>query len=459
MVLTIRGIMQAVVAQRWQTHSRALVPFVFVLLTSCTSGPGWQQDGYTQTASASMTEAIELSSRGETVSVRNRAVLEQTDNPAPEPFWLSLRNLFDGKGDPTLPSGTRSSAVHLWRDDGHGSAPSHWRPISFRDLPGWRQDAHSEALFAFLRSCDTINAKSATASMGDMSYGGSVRQWQQLCQTAASTRQTNRAARQFFEKNFQPYFVPGPGKFTGYYEASLNGSLVRGGPYQWPLYRKPDDLRVGIPYFDRAQIDAGVLAGQGLELLWVDNPVDVFFLQIQGSGLVSLPNGDTLRVGYAANNGHDFKGILPALEARGYDRDVNGLSIQDYQDWLFANPQVARSIMNFNPRYIFFDVNTAQTARGDGGTLLTPQRSMAVDKSIIPLHVPLWLTTNVPGSGGHGQVDVARLMLAQDTGTAIKGEIRGDYFWGHGGEAFARAGRMWGEGTYRVLLPNFIPVR
>lgn len=383
------------------------------------------------------------------------ALSEATEADGAESFWDGLRGLFGGGRDP-LPLGSDGDAQD-WRDDGNGAAPSHWQPVSFRQLDGWREDDHRAALEAFLRSCDSIDRRPGDAAMGSMSYSGYAQQWQHLCVTAKRTPGTSRASRMFFERHFQPYFIPGPGKFTGYYEASLNGSRVRTGSYQWPLYRKPEDAASELASLDRSRIDAGGLSGRGLELVWIDNPVDIFFLQIQGSGVVRLRDGRQIRVGYAGNNGKKFKGILPALKAKGYDPDVEGLTIQAYRNWLLRNPGVAREVMNFNPRYIFFDVNDAPAARGDGGTLLTPQRSMAVDKSIIPLHVPLWLTTDVPGRQGVGQESVSKLMIAQDTGAAIKGEIRGDYYWGPGREAFARAGRMYGQGTYQVLLPTFIP--
>ena len=372
-----------------------------------------------------------------------------------ETFWGSLRNFFGGATG-TLPFDPNGPA-QVWRDDGNGAAPTHWQPVTFQQLEGWRRDDHAAAFAAFLRSCDSIDRRPGDARMGSMSYSGYAQQWQHLCATAKRTPRTSRAARRFFERYFQPYYIPGPGKFTGYYEASLNGSRVRTGRYQWPIYRKPGDELSDLTSLTRAQIDAGGLSGRGLELLWIDNPVDIFFLQIQGSGVVRLRDGRQVRVGYAGNNGEKFTGLLPALKAKGYDPDVEGLTIQAYRNWLLRNPGVAREVMNHNPRYIYFDINEAPAARGDGGTLLTPQRSMAVDKAIIPLHAPLWLTTNVPGPQGMGQESVSKLMIAQDTGAAIKGEIRGDYYWGPGREAFARAGRMYGQGTYQVLLPTFIP--
>ena len=354
-------------------------------------------------------------------------------------------------------AGTRGGGGGSWSDQGRGNAPTRWQPITHGQLPGWNQDNHLAALQAFSNSCTIIARKPAADRLGRPSYSGQVGQWQQLCAQVPMAAQSAVAAKAFFEGNFTPYFIPGDGKFTGYYEASLNGSRTRHGAYQWPLYRAPADLNTTGSYFDRAQIDAGVLDGRGLELLYIDNPVDIFFLHIQGSGVVHLDDGSMVRVGYAGNNGHQFKGIRPALENNGYDVASLGLTIQAYRNWLMANPQVARQVMNYNPRYIFFDFNDAPAARGDGGVLLTPQRSMAVDKSIVPLHVPLWVTTDVPAPGGQGTVPVAQLMIAQDTGAAIKGEIRGDYYWGPGDEAFARAGRMWGGGRYYVLLPNFIP--
>ncbi len=250
-----------------------------------------------------------------------------------------------------------------------------------------------------------------------------------------------------------------------------------GDGYDVPLYRRPPDLvtaklgrfradLVGLsvvgrvedgalgPYPDRVEIEDGALAGQGLEFLWVDDPVDAFFLQVQGSGRVLLPDGSTLRVAFAASNGRTFYAIGRALiEDDKIPRDQ--VSMQSIRDWLRANPETARAYMRRNPRYIFF-----RTIEGDGpvgaqGVALTAGRSLAVDPHHLALGLPLWLDTTLPGGAG----PLRRLMVTQDTGGAIKGPVRGDFYWGSGEAALAQAGRMKERGVYYILLPRSVAKR
>jgi membrane-bound lytic murein transglycosylase A len=276
------------------------------------------------------------------------------------------------------------------------------------------------------------------------------------------------------------------GLFTGYYEAELDGSRAPDATYATPIYGRPADLVtvdlvdfradwkgeaiVGRvvdgqlePYPDRAAIDGGALAGAGAELIWVADPVDAFFLHIQGSGRVRLADGGTMRVGYAASNGHKFRGIARDL----IDMDVlpkEDASMQAVRDWLRANPAEAAALMQKNPRYIFFREITGADALANGpigaqSVPLTPMRSLAVDTKFLPLGVPLWLdTTWPPGSPDAGQ-PLRRLMIAQDTGGAIKGPIRGDFFWGTGEAALDLAGGMKQTGRYYLLLPTSVAER
>ena len=362
------------------------------------------------------------------------------------------------------------------------------RPISFEQLAGWRADDPREALDAFRRSCAKLAQRDAATPLGPDPLFGQVGDWQPVCTDAAAIAGSSAdQARAFVEDRFSPYLVVDgdnpEGLFTGYYEPLLNGSRQFGGPYTVPLYRPPDDLlridlgrfnpelagyaiygriteREFVPYHSRGDIDSGALAGRGLELLWVDDPIDRFFLQIQGSGQVRLEDGSLIRVGYASQNGHPYRAI---------GRDLIEIGVLSREDvtlpairaWLEAHPKDAFQIMARNRSYIFFE-ERPELAPDDGplgaeGVSLTAGRSLAVDPRYIPFGVPVWLDTTAPWP--EGEAPLRRLMVAQDTGGAIKGVVRGDVFWGAGERAEAIAGHMKSRGRYAILLPKaLIPV-
>jgi membrane-bound lytic murein transglycosylase A len=287
-------------------------------------------------------------------------------------------------------------------------------------------------------------------------------------------------ARRFFEAHFIPYEISGDdgreGLFTGYYEPLLNGALEKKPPYLIPLHARPDDLvsvnlgdfkpdlkgetivgRVTegklIPYFRRAEIEGGALAEQDKEIVWVDSAVDAFFLHIQGSGQVKLEDGSVLRVGYAAQNGHPYLAIGKALIERGaLSRD--NVSMQSIRAWLEAHPDEAPDVMNLNASYVFFQPLEGEGPLGGEGVALTPQRSLAIDRKKIPYGVPLFLDAEEPEGGPR----LRRLMVAQDTGGAIRGAVRGDYFWGAGEEAARKAGLMKSKGNLYALLPKGVDI-
>lgn len=357
--------------------------------------------------------------------------------------------------------------------------------VMFADLQGWNEDNQAEALSAFRQSCKVRRGKN-----GD----DTAVAWAAVCAAAKDVpRGNDAAARQFFESNFTPYAVSNEderdGLFTGYYEAELEGSMQRGGRYQTPLWQTPHDLVtvelgnfrselkgqriVGkvsdgrlVPYDDRRAIAAGALeSGNRAEpLLWVADPTDAFFLEIQGSGRVNLPDGSVVRVGYAAQNGHSYVPIGRVLAEQGaLARPVTMAAIRQ---WLQKHSKQAQAMMNNNPSVVFFRVDVpsaddaASTAdiqpKGASGARLTPERSLAVDKRFIALGTPVWLRASaVTTSDGRTlQPPLQRLMVAQDTGGAIKGVVRGDVFWGHGKHAEDIAGAMQSKGEYVVLLPR-----
>ena len=362
-------------------------------------------------------------------------------------------------------SSTRTSAsgsskrtvIHLGQTfDAGGLALTH---VHTDSLPGWRTERHGDALAAFLQSCKVLNARDGSEQASPAPLSGTVSDWQSVCAQAASLDVNNHPqARAFFENAFKAFEVEGEGTFTGYYEAEIRGSRTRSRAFNWPLYTRPPELVADQPYFTREEIERGALANRGLELLYVDNPVDVFMLQIQGSGVVRLDDGTMTRVGYAANNAHPFVSLREELERRGFDKAEYGASIQAYTRWLKEHPRQAMAVMNTNPRFIFFTENFNGGAIGAQGIELTGERSMAVDLDYMPLHVPLWLETYATAPNGSTR-KIKRMMVAQDTGSAINGQVRGDFFWGSGAGALAMAGRMKSPGVYTMLLPNSIAAR
>jgi membrane-bound lytic murein transglycosylase A len=338
----------------------------------------------------------------------------------------------------------------------------------FADVPGWAQDNLRQAWPAFIASCGVL-AKRAD--------------WSAPCSIAQSVNAADESAvRNFFENNFAPYRVlnadgSDSGLITGYYEPLLQGARKRGGRYQTALHRVPPDMlpvdlssvypelkamrlrgrQVGgkvIPYYTRAELSQSPSILAGKELVWVDDPVDAFFLQVQGSGRVHLNDtNETVRLVYADQNGYPYKSIGRYLVDKGELR-LDQASAQGIKGWLAANPGRQQELLNANPSYVFFReeklLDPSIGPKGALGVPLTPQRSIAVDPQAIPLGVPVFLSTTLPNS----DANLRQLVMAQDTGSAIRGAVRADYFWGFGGEAGEQAGRMKQRLQMWVLLPK-----
>ncbi|WP_182355292.1 murein transglycosylase A [Komagataeibacter europaeus] len=358
---------------------------------------------------------------------------------------------------------------------------SHARPVSFNALPGWKDDALEDALPVFLQDCHQVGSLPADSSLGgaDIGYPGrQVGDWQAACNAARSVPAGDRAAAQaFFEQWFVPYTLPAGKRadgtlFTGYYEPEIRGSLRRGGIYQTPVYRRPPDLvrerdaqgkvvtgrsQDGqiVPYWSRAQIDRGELAHKKLELLWLADPVDLFFLQLQGAGRVRLPNDKVIRLGFDGLNGQPYVPLGRVMVAQGL-LGADDVSMASIRGWLEANPDKARDMMEQNPNYVFFreldQDDTQAGAPGALGVALTPGRSMAVDRDFIPLGSPVWVQAQVPVDGH--PVTWNRLDFAQDLGTDIKGPDRADLYMGWGPEAAQAAGNLRSTGQMIVLVPR-----
>lgn len=339
-------------------------------------------------------------------------------------------------------------------------------PVSFESLPGWQQDDLRQAWPAFMASCRVLAKKP---------------QWTAPCGAAAGVDTGDNAAiRRYFETYFVPHRMRMPdgadtGLITGYYEPMLRGARKRGGAFQTPLYRVPDDLvtvdlagvypslknmrlrgrlvgKTVVPYSSRAEIERAPLNGK--ELVWVDDPVEAFFLEVQGSGRVRIDDtGETVRIAFADQNGHPYKVIGRWLVEQG-QLPADGVSAQSIKAWIASNPQRRQELLNANPSTIFFrEERLPDPAIGPKGALgvpLTPERSVAVDPQQVPLGAPLFLATTHPVTSA----PIQRLMMAQDTGGAIRGAVRADFFFGFGGNAAEYAGRMKQRGSTWVLLPK-----
>ncbi len=355
-------------------------------------------------------------------------------------------------------------------------------PVAFADLPGWSADPIAEALPALVRSCARLTALPSDRPVGPGGVGGKVADWQLPCaRLAAVLPGDDAAARAFFEAHFIPYAAGNNGDrqglFTGYYEIELEGSTRPDPAYPVPLYRRPADLvQVDLgdfaerwrgeriagrvvdgrlrPFEDRAAIEAGALRGKGLELLWLKDPIAAFFLHIQGSGRVRLPDGGETRVGYAGQNGHKYTAIGKELIDRGQLKREE-VSLQTIRAWLLAHPDEAAALMNRNPSYVFFQLLNGDGPNGAQGVALTPGRSLAVDAKFLPYGAPVWLDAEGPLDKAR---PLQRLVVAQDTGGAIRGPVRGDLFWGHGEDAETGAGVMKSRGGYFLLLPRTVSV-
>ncbi len=314
------------------------------------------------------------------------------------------------------------------------AAPSVAQVAEFAALDGWAEDNHAAALTTFRDTCDLLTDPD----------------WVSLCKLAEDVRSGDAAARSFFELFFKPVLIgQPPALFTGYYEPELQGSPVRTPRFAWPIYRRPPELRDGVVYYDRATIEAGALRGRGLEIAWLDDPVEAFFLQIQGSGRIVMPNGEVMRVGYGGRNGHAYRSVGQEMVRRG-THTLDQVSAQEIRAYVARNPQVGATLLNVNPSYIFFrklpDLPAQKGPIGAMGRSITTMRSIAVDPDFTPLGAPVWVEKD--GSGAF-----RRLMIAQDTGGAIKGAQRADIFFGTGDAAGDAAGTVKDGGRMLVLLP------
>lgn len=362
---------------------------------------------------------------------------------------------------PEKPAGTTAAAVE---------APTvTLRPADWNSLTGWMEDDIQPAWNAFLQSCAVLKNQPL---------------WQDTCVQAGSLRgHSSSVLRQFFETRFTPHQVlnvdgSGEGLITGYYEPLLKGSRKPSRRYRYPIYTTPDELlvidlgeiypelknmrlrgrlqgRKVVPYYSRAEIVSNPAPLQGRELLWVDDEIDLFFLQIQGSGRVKLENGEIVRVGYSDQNGHPYKSIGRVLVERG-ELALEKASMQGIRAWGQKNPHKLAELLQRNSSFVFFRELPAGIPGplGSLGVPLTAGRSLAIDPRAVPQGAPVFLATTWPNT----DKQLYRLMVAQDTGGAIKGNVRADFFWGFGPEAADQAGKMRQTGKMWVLMPaGYVP--
>lgn len=306
--------------------------------------------------------------------------------------------------------------------------------LDFDALDGWYDDNHVEALASFLRTCDLIDDPD----------------WKPVCALAADVPQDDASARGFFELFFKPVVVGDPpALFTGYFEPELDGSPVPTGRFRFPLYRRPPELQEGMAYHTRAAIEGGAIAGRGLELAWLDDAVDVYFLQVQGSGRIRMTDGTVVRVGYAGSNGHSYRSVGQEMIRRG-THTLDQVSAQEIAAHVRAEPTAGRELLDTNPSYVFFRrIGTLDPKDGPIGAMgrsITTLRSIAIDPRYTPLGAPVWIEKD-------GRAPIRSLMVAQDTGGAIKGMQRADIFYGTGTGAGNAAGTVRDGGRMVLLLP------
>lgn len=348
------------------------------------------------------------------------------------------------------------------------------KPAQWQDIDGFSEDDMSAAWPAWLQSCTTLKNKTQN----------NQQPWQAACSAASTLSKPNKQpskqeVQAYFMQFFNVYSTnnvddTNTGLITGYYEPLLKGSRNKSSQYPYPLYKQPTDLitvELGetypelknkrlrgklkgnklVPYPTRAEIETTPSPLAGNELVWINDLVDGFFLQVQGSGLVQFESGDNMHVGYADQNGQTYNSIGRVLIERGeLSKDQAGM--QGIKDWARNNPQKLRDLLNANPSYVFFRELPAGLPGPLGalGVPLTAERSVAIDPRHVPLGAPIFLSTTLPNSNK----PLKKLMLAQDTGGAIKGGVRADYFWGAGESAGKQAGSMKQQGKIWVLLPK-----
>lgn len=359
---------------------------------------------------------------------------------------------------------------------------STFRQVSFKQLPGWETAEFKKSLLAFQISCQAFIKQDPERVVGTDKIDLQVKDWQPACLAALKIDPVvEQSAKLFFQEWFSPIEFydgkPVKGLFTGYYMPLLKGSYTKSAEFNVPIYEVPNNLvtielgtffpdlknrkivgRIAgnkiVPFYTREQINNGAIKDTARVLLWINSPVDRLFLEIQGTGIVELDDGKRIYIGYDAQNGSPYTPIAGVLIKKGIMTKHNA-SMQGIKKYLEAHPKQMDKVINQNKSFIFFRKLTLDAALGSQGVALTPGYSLAIDREWIPMGAPLWLSTTRPDSNKPDtSKPMQRLMIAQDTGGAIRGKVRGDVFWGGGDKATLIAGHMKNEGHYWLLLPR-----
>lgn len=364
--------------------------------------------------------------------------------------------------------------------------PMIFRTASFNELPGWQNSKLKKSLLVFQTSCKVFLKQNPERKVGASQIPMQVKDWLPACQAAMDVAPvTNKNARSFFQRWFVPVEFyqdkPVEGLFTGYYSPLLKGSLTQTEDYPVPLYGLPSNLvqvnlelfsedlrhrRINgrvqdgrlVPFYTRKEINEGAIHDKAEVIAWIDDAIERQFLEIQGSGVVELENGQRIFVGYAGENGAPFTPLARILIDKGVMTRDNA-SMQGIRRYLKEHPQEKKKILNQNKSFVFFQKLGKDAAYGAQGVALTPGYSLAVDRQWVPLGTPIWLNTTSPGAKSDSENILQRLMIAQDTGGAIRGPVRGDVYWGAGKKATEVAGRMKNRGYYWLLLPHAVVAR
>jgi len=346
-------------------------------------------------------------------------------------------------------------------------------PLTFEQLGGWTKDDQAAAFDAYLKSCRAILNGTKAMRKARPVYGGLYTACENATALAAGGPVDTVAARKFFEENFRPvrikppehtygYYTGADGFYTGYYEPEVMGSRVKTEEYSVPLYGVPAKVAgkksTLFAQYDRTDIEKGALAGKGLEICWVKNPVDAFFAQIQGSTRVKLDDGELLRLNYIASNGKPYTPVGRLLIERGIYTPEE-MSMDKIRDYMEANPDEGQALREKNRSFVFFSKTTLQAkdeCLGAQGIALTPGRSIAVDPKVHVYGTPVWIDAKLPLKSAAPEDPFQRLMVAQDTGSAIRGPARADIYFGHGPDIPSIAGRIKQFGQFVMLMPRMV---
>ncbi len=357
--------------------------------------------------------------------------------------------------------------------------------VKWKDVPGWADDRHAEAIPSFLASCGALAKLGDADAVGHDGHGGKARDWRRACAAAAKVPAGDHAAaKKLFETEFVPHRAAGKagvdGKLTGYFVQELRASRTRSGKYQHAIYARPKDLvmidlskhipdahgrriwgRLAegavVPYHSRPEIRGGALASQGLEIMYADDPVDVLFAHIEGSAKALMDDGSTVWLEFDGKNGRAYRGVGAVLKGLGvlvapYDGTMPGI-----RKWFRDNPKRIDEIIDQNHSFVFFKESKQAGAVGSQMVILTAERSLAIDRAFYAHSTPIWVETRAPVPGRSGSEPWRKLVIAQDTGGGILGAVRGDIYWGDDKGAEERGGRMGAPGKMWVLLPRGVP--